>query len=158
MQRSLLRSSAAAAAAATSIFKNQCHLSKNVFPAAYVAHQFTASRSFATKKKDSGSNPQKLKHKGKKDASDEKSKSKIEEVPITPTEELVAEVEEYHRRRLAEDYNNKSLDVGPNGRPLFTTTSSLSQLTRKDTCHYMEYRWIMIFYIDNMVYFVYTLA
>ncbi|CAK7351989.1 unnamed protein product [Dovyalis caffra] len=42
-------------------------------------------------------------------------------------------------RRLAEDENNPSLNVGPNGRPLFTDTSSLSQLTRKDTCSYFKF-------------------
>ncbi|OMP02353.1 Ribosomal protein S23/S29, mitochondrial [Corchorus olitorius] len=42
-------------------------------------------------------------------------------------------------RRLAEDENDPSLDVGHNGRPLFTSTPSLSQLTHKDTCSYMKF-------------------
>ncbi|XP_065848232.1 uncharacterized protein [Euphorbia lathyris] len=41
-------------------------------------------------------------------------------------------------RRLAEDEKNRSLDVGPNNRPLFTATASLSQLTRKDACTYFK--------------------
>ncbi|XP_015583615.1 28S ribosomal protein S29, mitochondrial [Ricinus communis] len=41
--------------------------------------------------------------------------------------------------RLAEEENVPSLDVGPNGRPLFTSTSSLSQLTRKDSCTYFKF-------------------
>ncbi|KAF3454836.1 hypothetical protein FNV43_RR05284 [Rhamnella rubrinervis] len=42
--------------------------------------------------------------------------------------------------RLAADENNPELDVGPNGRPLFTSTSSLSQLTRRDTCTYFKFK------------------
>ncbi|KAF7140557.1 hypothetical protein RHSIM_Rhsim06G0112000 [Rhododendron simsii] len=42
-------------------------------------------------------------------------------------------------RRLAEDESDRSLDVGPNGRPLFTSTPSLSQLSRTDTCTYMKF-------------------
>lgn len=41
--------------------------------------------------------------------------------------------------RLVEDENDPSLDVGPNGRPLFTSTPSLSLLTRKDCCSYMKF-------------------
>ncbi|XP_048324444.2 uncharacterized protein LOC107411614 isoform X2 [Ziziphus jujuba] len=43
-------------------------------------------------------------------------------------------------RRLAADENNPELDAGPNGRPLFTSTPSLSQLTRKDTCSYYKFK------------------
>ncbi|CAN1332240.1 28S ribosomal protein S29, mitochondrial [Linum perenne] len=42
-------------------------------------------------------------------------------------------------RLLAEDDKKPSLDKGPNGRPLFTSTSTLSQLTRKDTCSYFKF-------------------
>ncbi|KAJ9167488.1 hypothetical protein P3X46_022138 [Hevea brasiliensis] len=42
-------------------------------------------------------------------------------------------------RHLMEDEKDPSLDVGPNGRPLFTSTPSLSQLTRKDTCTYFKF-------------------
>ncbi|KAF6152646.1 hypothetical protein GIB67_008083 [Kingdonia uniflora] len=40
---------------------------------------------------------------------------------------------------LAREVNDKSLDVGPNGRPLFTDVPSISELTKKDTCFYMEF-------------------
>ncbi|PON41840.1 Ribosomal protein [Parasponia andersonii] len=43
-------------------------------------------------------------------------------------------------RRLADDENDPTLDVGPNGRPLFTSTPSLSQLTRKDACFYFKFK------------------
>lgn len=43
-------------------------------------------------------------------------------------------------RRLADDDRDPSLDVGPNGRPLFTKTASLSSLTRKDACTYFKFR------------------
>lgn len=46
-------------------------------------------------------------------------------------------------RRLAADENNPELDVGPNGRPLFTSTPSLSQLTRKDTCSYYKFKYAL---------------
>ncbi|WCJ34819.1 mitochondrial 28S ribosomal protein S29-related [Euphorbia peplus] len=42
-------------------------------------------------------------------------------------------------RRLAEDEKDRSLDVGPNGRPLFTSTAKLSLLTRKDCCSYFKF-------------------
>lgn len=56
--------------------------------------------------------------------------------------ELDADVEgdKLRLRLLAEDDNDKSLDVGPNGLPLFTSTPSLSLLSRKDTCSYMKFR------------------
>ncbi|GMI88864.1 hypothetical protein like AT1G16870 [Hibiscus trionum] len=47
--------------------------------------------------------------------------------------------EDARARRLAEDENDPSLDVCPNGRPLFTSTPSLSLLTRKDCCSYMKF-------------------
>lgn len=47
--------------------------------------------------------------------------------------------EEERDRLLAEDENDESLDVGPNGRPLFTSATSISQLSRKDVCTYMKF-------------------
>lgn len=51
-------------------------------------------------------------------------------------------------RRLAEDGKDPSLDVGPNGRPLFTPAASLSQLSRKDACTYFRFRffWASFFF------------
>lgn len=43
-------------------------------------------------------------------------------------------------QRLALDEKDPSLNVGPDGRPLFTSAPSLSQLTRKDTCSYFKFR------------------
>uniref|UniRef100_A0A2P2JPN9 Small ribosomal subunit protein mS29 n=1 Tax=Rhizophora mucronata TaxID=61149 RepID=A0A2P2JPN9_RHIMU len=43
------------------------------------------------------------------------------------------------RQQLAEDEKNPSLDLGPNGFPLFTSTPSLSQLTRIDACSYFKF-------------------
>ena len=45
-------------------------------------------------------------------------------------------------RRLAAEENDTSLDVGPNGRPLFTSASSLSQLTRKDAGTYFKLKYV----------------
>lgn len=131
MLRSRLRSVAAS--------QSQSNLAKILLPTASPA-QLAASRSFASKKSKSNAGAAQAKKKGggKKDGPDEK--VRLEDVLVTPTEELVAEIEEEHRRRLAQNAGNKALDVGPNGRPLFTSTPSLSELTRRDACHYMEFR------------------
>lgn len=49
-------------------------------------------------------------------------------------------LEEQRARLLALDDRNPSLDVGPNGRPLFTSALSLSELTRKDTCAFFNFK------------------
>jgi len=41
-------------------------------------------------------------------------------------------------RQLAADDKNPSLDVGRNGRPLFTSSPSLSHLSRNDVCTYFK--------------------
>ncbi|KAK9126778.1 hypothetical protein Scep_015624 [Stephania cephalantha] len=51
----------------------------------------------------------------------------------------LASEEETRARRIAEEINDKSLDVGPNGRPLFTAAQSISGLSRKDACSYMKF-------------------
>ncbi|XP_062086703.1 uncharacterized protein LOC133792776 [Humulus lupulus] len=43
-------------------------------------------------------------------------------------------------RRLGAEENDPSLNVGPNGQPLFTSTPSLSELTRKDSCSYFKFK------------------
>ncbi|PHT75625.1 hypothetical protein T459_19147 [Capsicum annuum] len=43
-------------------------------------------------------------------------------------------------RTLKEDKKDKSLDVGSNGSSLFTSATSISELTKKDTCTYMKFR------------------
>ncbi|KAF3942612.1 hypothetical protein CMV_030749, partial [Castanea mollissima] len=42
-------------------------------------------------------------------------------------------------RRLAMDEKDPTLDVGPNGLPLFTSMPSLSLFSRKDTCSYFKF-------------------
>ncbi|KAJ8559449.1 hypothetical protein K7X08_003507 [Anisodus acutangulus] len=43
-------------------------------------------------------------------------------------------------RALKEDEKDKSLDIGPDGRSLFTSATSISQLNKKDICTYMKFR------------------
>ncbi|KAL3517993.1 hypothetical protein ACH5RR_020582 [Cinchona calisaya] len=133
MLRSLLRSAGAVS------FQPQSNITKLLLPITANPSQLTASRTFASKKSKSNATQTMKKGGGggKKDGSDEKFRP--EEVQITPIEELVSEIEEEHLRRLAQNTGNKALDVGPNGRPSFTSTPSLSQLTRKDACRYMEF-------------------
>ncbi|KAH7834183.1 hypothetical protein Vadar_013509 [Vaccinium darrowii] len=73
-----------------------------------------------------------------------KGKSKSDSKSDTSSSAVSAAADEFDDedirvRRLAEDENNSSLDVGPNGRPLFTSTPSLSQLSSADTCTYMKF-------------------
>ncbi|KAK9740164.1 hypothetical protein RND81_03G016400 [Saponaria officinalis] len=49
------------------------------------------------------------------------------------------EGEKLRLRQLAEDEKDKTLDVGPNGTPLFTSTQSISSLSRNDACSYMRF-------------------
>jgi len=71
-----------------------------------------------------------------------KGESKSDDLGGGSSAELDADVEgeQLRLRMLAEDEKDKSLDLGPNGRSLFASTPSLSQLTRKDTCSYMKFR------------------
>ncbi|KAF8402539.1 hypothetical protein HHK36_010624 [Tetracentron sinense] len=73
-----------------------------------------------------------------KDGSD----SKIEEISAAAAgDDLDSDLldEDARARRLTEDDKDKSLDVGPNGRPLFTSSTLISELTRKDACTYMNF-------------------
>ncbi|XP_028768892.1 28S ribosomal protein S29, mitochondrial [Neltuma alba] len=56
----------------------------------------------------------------------------------TDSGDAVTDVQE-RQRLLKADENKPSLDVGPNGRPLFTASPSLSQLSREDTCSYFKF-------------------
>ncbi|XP_010685948.2 uncharacterized protein LOC104900263 [Beta vulgaris subsp. vulgaris] len=71
-----------------------------------------------------------------------KGDGKHDDVGGSSAAELDADVEgeQLRLRLLAEDDKDRSLDVGPNGLPLFTSTSSLSLLSHKDTCSYMKFR------------------
>ncbi|KAG5524607.1 hypothetical protein RHGRI_031321 [Rhododendron griersonianum] len=73
-----------------------------------------------------------------------KGKSKSDAKSDTSSSAVSAAADEFddedvRARRLAEDESDRSLDVGPNGRPLFTSTPSLSQLSRTDACTYMKF-------------------
>ncbi|KAI3760369.1 hypothetical protein L1987_50764 [Smallanthus sonchifolius] len=135
MLRSLLRVVASAPGKST------------LFPATVAAtnstaYQLLSSRTFASKKVKSSASKggNKAQPKSKSDA---KTKSKAEDtVSSSSIDDAVHDLlsDERNRRRLLdEDERNKSLDVGPNGRPLFTSAGSLSELNRKDGCSYMKF-------------------
>ncbi|KAK4419850.1 hypothetical protein Salat_2397900 [Sesamum alatum] len=65
---------------------------------------------------------------------------KPEEMQAANPEFSLKEEAELRRRQLAEDEKNPGLDVGPNGRPLFTSKPSLSLLTKDDTNTYFKFR------------------
>ncbi|KAL8531241.1 hypothetical protein ACS0TY_008025 [Phlomoides rotata] len=117
----LLRSLLRATAAASPIRQSQWQLS--------------IYRSMAAKapKKDN-------QNKGKKSHQkyDPKEK-KPEEMPAANPVFSSKEEAELRRRQLAEDENNPALDVGPNGRPLFTSAPSLSALTKDDINTYFKF-------------------
>lgn len=62
-----------------------------------------------------------------------------DELQAASPEFSVREEAELRRRLLAEDEKNPALDVGPNGRPLFTSASSLSELTMDDSYAYFKF-------------------
>lgn len=135
MLRSLVRLSASVKESRSSI----------LVPAIATSSYLSSYRSYATKKAKSSSAKganNKSNPKSKTDAKS-KSKSKVEEVAAAAGDDSAADAitdEEIRARGLAEDEKDKSLDIGPNGRPLFTSAASISQLTRKDACSYMKFR------------------
>ncbi|XP_071737987.1 uncharacterized protein [Rutidosis leptorrhynchoides] len=130
MLRTLLRSVAAAAAAPAKSTKTT------------TPFNFTSYRTFASKKAPSkGKNKKQPQQKSKSDAKS-KSKSKLEEVVASSVDDSAYDLmsdEKNRKRLLDEDERDKSLDVGPNGQPLFTSVSSLSELNRTDACSYMKF-------------------
>ncbi|XP_058761300.1 uncharacterized protein LOC131634671 [Vicia villosa] len=71
------------------------------------------------------------------------SKSPTKSTPTskTPATAATADIffdEQERLRNLTADEKNPSLNVGPNGRPLFTPAASLSKLTNNDTCTYFQ--------------------
>ncbi|KAL8225110.1 hypothetical protein R6Q57_017667 [Mikania cordata] len=135
MLRSLLRSAVAPAKATL--------IPTTITATNLTVYHLTHSRTFASKKAKSaaskGGNKSQLKSK-----SDGKSKSKQEDVVASSSSvddavhDLISD-ERNRRRLLDEDERDKSLDVGPNGRPLFTSVNSLSELGRKDASTYMKF-------------------
>ncbi|XP_043724071.1 28S ribosomal protein S29, mitochondrial [Telopea speciosissima] len=91
---------------------------------------------FSSKSKAPSSSKNKSKAKSKKETS-----AKIDEVSTAAGDDLDSDLldDDGRARHLAEDEKDKSLDVGPNGGPLFTNTKSISELTRKDACTYMNF-------------------
>ncbi|OVA12682.1 Ribosomal protein S23/S29 [Macleaya cordata] len=122
------------AAAAANRTRNQSNLPNSIIPAT------TKILSSHYSSKSSKGSASKAKAKSKS-----KSKSatpiKTDEIPVAEDSrdlDVVIDAES-RAHRLAEEINDKSLDIGPNGRPLFTKTESISQLNRKDTCAYMPF-------------------
>lgn len=74
-----------------------------------------------------------------------KAKSKdarADDASSTASDDFDSRLDEGARARaLSLDENDSSLDVGPNGRPLFTSSPSLSELTRKDACTYFKFKY-----------------
>ncbi|KAJ0006781.1 hypothetical protein Pint_30717 [Pistacia integerrima] len=93
-------------------------------------------------------------NKKKQPEDNKKSKSKPSDASAAVRSESATSVEEMElararARRLAEDDRDTSLDVGPNNRPLFTKTPSLSLLTRKDACTYFKFRYHINGYVTG---------
>ncbi|CAA0824945.1 mitochondrial 28S ribosomal protein S29-related [Striga hermonthica] len=118
----LLRSLLRATAAASPLKQSQWHL--------------TVCRSMAAK----ASKPPNPPTKGKKPQSkfDHRDKKQEEMQAVNP-ESSAKEEAELRRRQLAEDEKNPALDVGPNGRPLFASASSLSLLNKDDVNTYFKF-------------------
>ncbi|KAL3850551.1 hypothetical protein ACJIZ3_012433 [Penstemon smallii] len=104
--------------------------------------QLSFCRNLASKTKSKSKSPKSTSTKGggkKPKPKFEPKDKKPEEVQVTTDPQISAREEaELRRRLLAEDEKNPSLDVGPNGRPLFTSSSSLSFLTKDDTNTYFK--------------------
>lgn len=132
MFRTVLR--AAATAAATSPAKQ--NLNPASISAASISSDQISSRFYSAKA--SKSSLSKVKKKSQP-------ASKSEEFSGGSSADVDAVLDGDRIRLLADDEKNKALDVGPNGRPLFTSASSLSELSRKDSCSYMKFRSFILF-------------
>ncbi|KAK9051025.1 hypothetical protein SSX86_027650 [Deinandra increscens subsp. villosa] len=135
MLRVILRAAASASALGKSTL-----VSTTVATTNSTAYHLISSRTFASKKAKSSASKGGNKAQPKSNA---KTKSKHEDIVASSSvddavHDLISD-EKNRRRLLDEDERNKSLDVGPNGRPLFTSAASLSELGRKDACTYMKF-------------------
>ncbi|KAF9593614.1 hypothetical protein IFM89_024265 [Coptis chinensis] len=128
MFRSILKSA---------ISSSKAHL---LIPTTTTAAHFSSKK--ASKSKSTVSKNQ-LKQKTKKTSKKKSAQSAAtqnEESIVDDFKDMGIDLDEDSRtRHLAEEINDKSLDVGPNGRPLFIDTRPISQLGRKHTCFYLEY-------------------
>ncbi|GJW38262.1 28S ribosomal protein S29, mitochondrial [Tanacetum coccineum] len=100
------------------------------------------SRTFATKKpkpsKGNDKKQQQQQQKGKKT----KFNKNEEMMTSSSLDDAVHDVmsdEKNRRRLLEEDEKDKSLDVGPNGKMLFTDVEKITDLTRKDAGTYIKF-------------------
>lgn len=127
MLRSILRAAAAAAS------RHQPY-NRNPSPILSFTSNYSAKATKSAVKKA----PKKGKSKGDGKATDDPSAS------AAASDDLDAALfdDKSRARRLAAEENDHSLDVGPNGRPLFTSASSLSQLTRKDAGTYFKFKYV----------------
>ncbi|CAI9107099.1 OLC1v1006385C1 [Oldenlandia corymbosa var. corymbosa] len=136
MLRSILRSVAGS--------QPQSNLGKILLPGTAEPAQLTASRSFSAKKNSKPDKPQQanknvVKKKGKKDGSEDNKNVKADDMQLSPSHDPNSGIRAERLARLAQNAGNKSLDVRPDGRPLFTATPSISKLSRRDVCHYMDF-------------------
>ncbi|KAL5758852.1 hypothetical protein ACOSP7_021463 [Xanthoceras sorbifolium] len=109
--------SSSSAAASASLLNHNC---------------FFASKAKANNKKQEN----KQTNKSKSKASDSAAAAQSDAATLANDESESARV---RARLLANDERDPSLDVGPNSQPLFTRTTSLSSLTRKDACTYFKF-------------------
>ncbi|CAI9292749.1 unnamed protein product [Lactuca saligna] len=136
MLRSLLRAVASAQSKSTLI-------PTSIAASNSKSSQLTSSRAFAAKKAKSLGAKAGNKKAQPKSKADVKTKSKQEETVGSSVDDAAHDLisDERNRRRLLdEDERDMSLDIGPNGRPLFTS-APLSELSRKDACTYMKFRY-----------------
>ncbi|PIA59608.1 hypothetical protein AQUCO_00400473v1 [Aquilegia coerulea] len=100
---------------------------------------FSSKASKSSSSSSGGAKGSKNKIKQKTKPSSTTAASQTEDLPTLDEDIDLSLDDESRVRNLSEEINDKSLDVGLNGRPLFTRTKTISQLTRKDTCFYMEF-------------------
>ncbi|KAL8055882.1 hypothetical protein ABFX02_04G083800 [Erythranthe guttata] len=128
MLRSILR---AATAAPSPLKESQWQLS-------FCRSMASKSKSKSKSKSSKKGKPTKEKNQPKVDPKAKKEKVPEEIQTVSPNVSAAEEAEK-RRRLLAEDDKNPALDVGPNGRPLFTSIPSLSMLTKEDTNAYFKF-------------------
>ncbi|GKV20742.1 hypothetical protein SLEP1_g30824 [Rubroshorea leprosula] len=111
--------------------------SSNLYPQSSLHHLTYLQSQFYSSK-----NPKPFDAKAKKASAKSKSKSTDSAAVAGSDDFLSASANDFQAaraRNLAQDDKDPSLDVGANNRPLFTSTPSLSQLTRKDACSYFKF-------------------
>ncbi|KAK6935663.1 Short-chain dehydrogenase/reductase SDR [Dillenia turbinata] len=110
-------------------------LTPNAIPSPTATGLSSSPRNFASKTTKASLTKAK---KGKSKSDTKSDDASATSSAIDDSDDLVLD-DDARARLLAEDDKDKSLDVGPNNRPLFTSVRSISQLTRKDACTYMNF-------------------